>query len=359
MRVQKVRLPGKTHPAFIVIGEDFLPIRPIQQFLDHIENVEKSPNTIRSYANHLKLFWEYLKDVGLDWTAVGFHEFGEFVAWLRNPQSAGVESIGKKTPARKESTVNAIITAVSMLYNYHYRRGEVKDIPLYRFQNPAFKTYKSFLHGIVKSQPAKSHTLTLAVPTRIPKILTRDQVQSLMNACHHLRDRFLAYLMYETGMRIGQVLGLRHADIRYWEDTVYVIPRTDNENQARAKTKESYGIPTDKSVMRLYTDYLSLEYGDYNSDHVFINLWEDPLGAPMTYGSVITLFHRLSKKTGFHATPHMLRHSYATEKIKRGVPIAVVSKLLGHSSTLTTSKLYSHLTIDDLRTHLDKQEAAS
>jgi integrase len=43
-----------------------------------------------------------------------------------------------------------------------------------------------------------------------------------MSTC--LRDRFLVYLMYETGMRIGQVLGLRHADIRYWEDTVLSFP---------------------------------------------------------------------------------------------------------------------------------------
>jgi hypothetical protein len=51
MRVQKARLPWQTHPALIVVGDDFLPIQPIQQFLDHIENVERSPNIIRSYAN--------------------------------------------------------------------------------------------------------------------------------------------------------------------------------------------------------------------------------------------------------------------------------------------------------------------
>ncbi len=61
MRVQRVRLPdGKV--SWMVLGDDLLPVEPIQKYLSYIENLQKSPNTLQSYAYHLKLFWEFLRD---------------------------------------------------------------------------------------------------------------------------------------------------------------------------------------------------------------------------------------------------------------------------------------------------------
>jgi integrase len=70
------------------------------------------------------------------------------------------------------------------------------------------------------------------------KVLTAKQVQAVLDACDHLRDRLLFALLLDCGVRIGEALGLRHEDMGIAERTVTVTPRT-NDNRARAKA----GIP--------------------------------------------------------------------------------------------------------------------
>jgi integrase len=93
----------------------------------------------------------------------------------------------------------------------------------------------------------------------------------------------------------------------------------------------------------LYIDYLTNEYGRLESDFVFINLWKEPVGAPMTYKGASDLFARLSRKTGIRVTPHMLRHTHATQLIADGWEPMLVQKRLGHSSVQTTITTYVHV----------------
>ena len=94
------------------------------------------------------------------------------------------------------------------------------------------------------------------------------------------------------------------------------------------------------------------EYGDLDSDYVFVNLWAQPLGAPLRYQTVTKLVARLRATTGIEFSPHLLRHTRATELIRVGVPIEIVSRLLTHRSVATTSETYLHLTVDDVRAEL-------
>ena len=84
-------------------------------------------------------------------------------------------------------------------------------------------------------------------------------------------------------------------------------------------------------------------------DYVFVNLWAEPRGRPMTYASVDRLVRRLRVCTGIEFTVHQFRHSYATDLLRRGVAPEVVQKLLGHASISTTIDTYSHLDIEDAR----------
>lgn len=72
-------------------------------------------------------------------------------------------------------------------------------------------------------------------------ISTEDQFLQLSNACTNYRDRFLVYLLFETGLRIGQALALRHEDIIAWSNEIHIKYRTNNLNQVRNKTYK----PTD------------------------------------------------------------------------------------------------------------------
>lgn len=348
VKVQRIQVPESDQVSWLVLGDDFLPIRPIQEFLAYLENIERSPNTIRSYAHHLCLYWEYIHERQLDWTIIGLNELAEFVAWLRQPSSEAI-SMQQQEAKRSEATINVILAAVYTFYDYQERLGIHQGHALYREQVQPYRKYKSFLHHINKGKPVRTRLIKLKVPKRLPETLTPDQVLQLLAACHRLRDQFLVSLLYETGMRVGQLLGLHHEDIHSWDNLIHIVPRDNNPNGARAKAQESYSIPVSSSLMRLYTDYLVHEFDEIESPFVFVNIWDGNIGAPMTYGTVIDLFRRLSNASGVPAHPHLLRHTHATDLLRSGMEAAYVQKRLGHASIQTTINTYIHLTDEDLK----------
>src|SRR5258708_4473368 len=131
-----------------------------------------------------------------------------------------------------------------------------------------------------------------------------------------------------------------------------VVPR-ENANGARAKSG-GRTVPAGGELIRLYADYLHLEYGDIDSDYVFINLFAEPQGQAWSYPAAYDLVTRLRAKTGLDFDPHWFRHSAATRWLRDGVPVEVVSKLLGHSSVAVTSAVYGHLTAEDARAALEQ-----
>lgn len=355
MLIQKGQLPDSNHPIWIVLDDSYLPIEPIQKYLRYLDSLEKSPNTVRAYAHNLKLFWEFLRSKQLDWREVDLEQLSEFIHWLRNPEPA-VISIQPQVSKRSEKTINHALTTVGGFYEFHERLGATGRVDAYRHQMQPGRKYKPFLHHISKGKEVKTRLLKVKEPKTFPGCLTNVQVKQLIDACHRIRDKFLICLLYDTGMRVGEVLGLRHEDIHsLGVNEIHVIPRDDNVNSSRTKGGCQRIIHVGKDLMKLYSNYLIEEYPeDIDCDYVFVNCWDGEIGKPLEYGPVIGLFKRLAKKTRIQATPHLLRHSHATELIRSGWDMAHVQKRLGHSSIQTTINTYVHLTEDDLRTEYDK-----
>ena len=353
MKVQKGKSPeGKT--VWMVLDDDYLPIAPIQKYLRYLDSLERSPNTIQGYARNLKLYWEFLRDNHLDWQQVRIEQLSEFIHWLRSPNPA-VVSLQPQKALRSEKTINHALTTVCSFYEFHERIGASEGVDVYRYQFQPGRKYKPFLHHISKSKAVKTKLLKVKEPKTFPGCLTKDEVRKLIDGCHNIRDKFLICLLYETGMRIGEALGLRHEDIHSrGVNEIHVTNRPDNFNDARAKSGDRV-IHVSKELMRLYSDYLIEEYPeDLDSDYVFVNCWSEPIGIPMNRGNVNGLFRRLAKKTGIKASPHLLRHTHATELIRAGWDMSHVQKRLGHSDVQTTINTYVHLTDGDLAQEYQK-----
>ncbi len=107
-------------------------------------------------------------------------------------------------------------------------------------------------------------------------------------------------------------------------------------------------------LVRLYSDYMHDEYGELDSDYVFVNLWAGRIGRPLCYPTVHQLVTRIRALTGIDFTAHMLRHTHATDLIRRGVPIEIVARLLTHRSSTTTSQTHIHLDAVDVREALTR-----
>lgn len=348
MKAQRIRLPDG-NISWTVLDENFLPIQPIQQYLRYLESLNRSPHTVENYARNLKWFWEFLKYSRLNWQEVEMEHLADFIMWLRRPEPL-VVSIQTQEARRSESTINTILSTVCSFYDFQQRTGNVKKVELYRLEFQPNRTYKPFLNHLSGGKPVQTRLLKIKVPKKRPKTLTKEEVTALISACHTLRDKFLICLLYETGMRIGQALGLRHQDIRSWDNEIDIVPRQDNANGARAKTKEPYTIHVSKELMGLYSEYLCTEYPlDSGSDYVLVTIRGKTPGSPIKHDSIASLFERLSAATGIHFHPHMLRHTHATELIRSGWDASRVQKRLGHASVQTTINTYSHLSDEDLK----------
>jgi integrase/recombinase XerD len=248
--------------------------------------------------------------------------------------------------------VNRHVAAVFGFYDFHARGGVALAADLIAWRRVGRGSYKPFLHHVTAGKPIRTRPIKLVVPQRIPDTLTDEQLRAILAACTHLRDRFLMALLVESGMRIGQALGLRHSDVVSRDRVIRIVPRPDNANGARAKTRGTHVVPVSAALIRLYSEYMHVEYGTLGSDYVFVNLFAEPLGAPLRYQAVETVVARLRERTGIAFTCHTLRHSHATDLIRRGVPVEVVSKRLTHASVSTTSAIYVHLEPEDLRAEL-------
>jgi integrase len=325
MRVQRVLMPGSEAESWTVLGDDQMPVEPVERFLGYLTSIEKSPNTVKAYAHDLKDWFTYLTGRALDWQAVTVEDMAGFVAWLRLPPEGRDGTVAVLPTVANHcsaASVNRKLAALTSFCEFHARHG-MKLAGLLTTLQPAGRrgaatSYKPFLHHVTKSGPQRRRTIKLKASRLRPKVLTAAEVQTILDACEHLRDRLLFALLLDCGVRIGEALGLRHEDMEIAGRAVIVTPRL-NDNRARAKAGISRTIPASAELMRLYADYLTREYGSLDSDYVFVNLWSRPYGRPWTYAAVYDLVLRLRERTGIDFEPHQYRHTYATWLQRRGV----------------------------------------
>jgi integrase/recombinase XerD len=341
-----------------VLDNNNEPIASISQYLTYLHNLQRSPNTIRAYAYHLKHFWEYLSQSKLVWTAVKLDNLASFITWLRSA-STKVIVIHQTVSRRTESSINAALAAVTAFYKFHEQIGNIENLDLYSSQIAISSKYKPFLNHLNKTGLTKTRTLKIKVPLKLPRTFDRQMVEQLLSACYYVRDKFLICMLYETGMRIGELLGIQHQDIHSWDNEIHLVPRTNNPNEARSKSHRLNIIPVSASLMKLYTHYLLAELEDVESNYVFVGLKGQKRGQPLRYTAVQDLFLRLSKAIGSKVTPHMMRHTHATDLIQQGWDMALVQKRLGHLSIQTTINIYTHLSSQDIKNALKNYKIRS
>jgi site-specific recombinase XerD len=353
MRVQRVLMPDSGLESWTVLGDGHAPVEPVERWLAYLSATQRSPNTVKGYAHDLKDWFGYLAGRGLDWRAVQLEDLGGFVAWLRLPPAAR-EGRVLVLPSVEEHVINASVnrklSALSSFYEFHARHGlDLGELLVtWRPYAGARTAWKPFLHHIAKDKPQRQRTVKLKAPKPRPRILTVAEVQAILDACTRLRDRLLFATLHDAGIRVGEALGLRHEGLAVAEQELTVRPRR-NDNAARTKSAEPRTVPVGAQLVWLYADCLHGEYGDLDSDYVFVNLWGRPVGHPLSYVGVYDLVCRLRRRAGVCFDPHWLRHTYATELLRRGTPVETVSKLLGHASVATTLDAYGHLTAEDAR----------
>lgn len=355
MRVRQVMGSGVRRESYALVDDDGRLIELVDDYLALCSDREHSPNTLRARAYDLKEWLTFLRLLDIEPLAAVPEHVDQFAGWLRRPVGPGqLRPVrAEDGPSREATTVNRVLNSVYMFYEFHARRGVGMGAQLERHRPARPGDHAGFLAGIVE-RSVKARPTRLKEEKRRPETLSDAEVQQILDSCDRLRDRLLMALMLETGCRIGQALGLRHEDINTDRLTITLRPRENNANRARGKSRDPKQIPVRRALLDLYADYLFGEYGELDSDYVFVNLWNGPIGAPMGYWAVMSLVKRLRRRAGVDFHPHLFRHTHATALLRAGVRLEVVSELLTHVSVQTTAETYAHLDADDLADELTR-----
>ena len=192
----------------------------------------------------------------------------------------------------------------------------------------------------------------IGVRKRLPKALTVDEVTKLVEVSKDpsnpisLRDHLLLELLYSTGGRISEIVGINLIDISQSEvngETIQIL-------KLRGKGGKERIVPLGSFAMAAIDDYLvrcrpSLVKRQ-SEGALFLNV----RGTRLSRVSAWEMVKNAAKKSGLtsRVTPHVFRHSYATHLLDGGADIRVVQELLGHAS-VTTTQIYTLITIDKVR----------
>ncbi|MCA1820951.1 MAG: site-specific tyrosine recombinase XerD [Pseudonocardia sp.] len=288
----------------------------ISDYLDHLA-VERgtSANTLDSYARDLRRYGDYLASTGIVGLAmVGEEQVTGFLAALRDGD-------GRHRPLAPSSAARALVVA----------RG------LHRF---------AFREGLVRADAA-ADVHPPRPPKRLPKALGLDEVLRLLEVFpadggpRCLRDRALLELLYSTGARISEAVGLDRDDVDAPARTVLL----------RGKGGKQRLVPVGRPALAALDAYLvrgrpTFAQRGRGIPAVFLNA----RGARLSRQSAWAVLREAAARSQIPATvsPHTLRHSFATHLLEGGADVRVVQELLGHAS-VTTTQVYTLVTVDNLR----------
>lgn len=202
-----------------------------------------------------------------------------------------------------------------------------------RTQNQLINALKYFYERVVGREKMFITIERPKVPKDLPNFLSLQEVERLIKCTHNLKHKAIIMTLYAGGLRLSDVLNLKISDIRSNEGYIRI--------QAGKGKKDRFTLlaPTLLHILRQY-------YKEYRPSFY---LFEGQNGGKYSQRSVQNIIKQAVKKSGVHkATPHTLRHSFATHLVQNGTDIKFVKELLGHNSIKTT-EIYLHVSRNNIK----------
>jgi integrase/recombinase XerD len=356
-RAERAVFPLDGSELWVVLDPGLVMHREASDFLRGLYGASRSPHTIRAYAGRVARFLGWCAGQGVEWSSISVASLARFKHFVEATPGPG----GR---LRSGATVNATLTAVCEFLRFCARTGVIEQAVAERLSEPRWLRFTPPGFDAGESgqfRTVRARALRARAQTPFPEALTPEQSEQVVACCRGPRDRFMVILLLDTGLRIGEALGLRRADMHLLPDSralgctvvgahVHVRHRA-NPNGALAKSRFPRTVPASDAVLSGYAGYQHERSGLAGEDGtgmVLVNLYHDPLGAPMTYWAAKGFFDRLAGACGFAVRPHMLRHTAATSWVRAGVDLDVVQALLGHASLASTT-VYLHARDEDKR----------
>ncbi len=294
----------------------------VQRFMDHL-SAERglSPHTCRGYLKDLEQFERFLRTSEICLSSAGEVELEKVDRFVIRKYLSFLHRRNKK------SSIARKISSLRTFYKYLVSEELASS-------NPAK----------VVSTPKREKTL--------PTTLTVDEAFRLMDSpseggrMKFLRDHAILELLYSSGLRVGELVGLN-------------LDRLDVELgivRVMGKRRKERIVPVGSKAVGALRSYLHERGKVEGEEPLFLNL----RGGRLTARSVDRLVKKYTKQSGIfrRISPHSLRHTFATHLLDSGADIREIQEMLGHAS-LSTTQRYTHLTLGKLMEVYDKAHPRS
>ncbi|MDA8169707.1 MAG: site-specific tyrosine recombinase XerD [Nitrospiraceae bacterium] len=283
--------------------------KPLADFLVYI-SVEKglSRNTMDSYGRDLGGFLSFLEEKGAAPASFGKEDIMEFLDELRK------KGLSTATMARHISSIKGFA-------RYQLMEKLRTDDPTENLDSPRLWQ-------------------------RLPKALSLDEVKGVLSSgeagpakkLFSARDRAMIELMYSSGLRVSELVGLRLQDLNLEAGFLRV----------QGKGSKERVVPVGGRAVRILKDYISGQRArtlrGRPSDYIFVT----GRGGPMTRQRFWQALKFHARQAGIEASPHVLRHSFATHLLEGGADLRSLQKMLGHSD-ISTTQIYTKVSQDRIK----------
>lgn len=281
-----------------------------ESFLTYLQFEKRySPHTIRSYQNDLDQFFSYLSkdEIAMDPAVITSHQVR---AWIVSLMDSGIASV----------SVHRKISCLRVFFRFLRKEGLIKSDPLEKVVLPRRKK-------------------------TLPVFVGEDELATLLDKndfgedFHGIRNRTIIEMLYLTGMRRSELIGLKIHDVDLQEATVKV---TGKRNKQRI-------IPLSKPFTLRLEEYLKLRNEDREANGMewfFITGKGNKLYDKFVYNIVkgyLSMVTTIEKRS-----PHILRHTFATHMLNHGADLNAIKEFLGHAN-LSATQVYTHNTFEKLK----------
>lgn len=281
----------------------------VQAYLAFLEvQLGSSPATLQAYARDLGQLEQYLQSQGLSLGQAQLLQKKHIRGFLAHLHRQGLH---KSSIARK-------LSAVRGLFLHMQKKGLLKENPVQGLQNPKLGKHQ-------------------------PRVLNIDQVMAVLQAGVEpgptgLRDLALAELLYGSGLRISEALGLEVQDLDLAQGWVRVLGKGRKQRLAPISTMS-------RQRLQAYLD----QRGYFDPQEKSRALFLGQRGKKLQRRQANRILDKMARLAGLpqRVAPHMFRHSFATHMLEAGADLRAIQEILGHSR-LSTTQRYTHLNLREL-----------
>ena len=290
----------------------------LPNFLDYLL-LEKnySDNTVTAYKKDISDFFTFLKQT-FDVEKEEEVDYNMVRNWIVDLSGQG----------KSNSTINRKMVALKSFFKFLQKTDVVKTNPLSRHK--ALKTPKKVL-----------------IPFNENEILAASEQNFIPDDFESLRNKLMIELLYTTGMRRAELIGLKSLNVDVNGLEIKVLGKRNKERI----------VPLVESVIDLIEEYLNKKNEILGiTEFFFVTVKGNKMYPTLVYRIINSYFSEVSSKV--KKSPHVLRHSYATDLVNNGADLNSVKELLGHTS-LAATQVYTHNSLEKLKQVYNKTHPRS